>query len=85
MVPQQHFSSGLSLSVCVCAGWGFAGVGSWSEDENGGGKVLFDEFCKWAASKKLQLELGRIFLGCKKEQQTSYKAHRLMTDWIFEK
>ncbi|CAE7755775.1 unnamed protein product [Symbiodinium sp. CCMP2456] len=25
-------------------------------DENGGGKVLFDEFCKWAASKKLPID-----------------------------
>ena len=24
-----------------------------SQDANGGGMVLFDEFCKWAAAKKL--------------------------------
>ena len=28
----------------------------WNEaDENGGGKLLFDEFCHWAISKNLDL------------------------------
>lgn len=28
-----------------------------SQDANGGGMVLFDEFCKWAAAKKLPLAI----------------------------
>ena len=30
---------------------------SWAEcDTNGGGKILFDEFCEWAINKSLDLE-----------------------------
>ena len=25
-------------------------------DKNGGGEILFDEFCEWAIAKKLDLE-----------------------------
>ena len=67
MVPQQHLVWPLCVRVCAC--WGFAGMSSWSEDENGGGKVLFDEFCKWAASKKLRLGLGSFPLGAMKTDE----------------
>ena len=54
MAPGQRFlraegpSSRAPWSICVIS----INIAH-SEDENGGGKVLFDEFCKWAASKKL--------------------------------